>query len=646
MNEATEALNSITPPTGYQEWITLSMAYKAAGGDFSSWLEWCRRGQNPISEAEAPAKWETFKPGPITKATLYKAAQENGWRPAESPKNTAPARQTDTETPAEKAARVTIEQSRRDEADRARAYSYLETRGISKATAERFKVGYLAGRNEVIFPYLGEQKPYYAARNTATAPNGEGARWRMPGGLQKTPYNLETLDRGPGDVFLVEGQIDVLSIEDAGGRAITAEGCEAILAKAAKETGENIRFLIIPDNDADPAKGEKTASRMLDALTRAGLTAYLARIPANYHDANDYLTQNREGLAEWMQTAGDRAANETREAYSLKSAAANVDGWAADWESGKDSPLSTGLVTLDELLDGGLYPGLYVIGALSSLGKTSLCLQIADFVAKTRDVLYVALEQSAAELTAKTLSRLTADLSQMNGNEYKDALTARSITSKAKRARAGRDQMQTLSEAIRQYKTGIGKNIFFLDAMSETRPIGTADIKKRLEEHKNSRGDYPLVIVDYMQILAPADPRATDKQNADRNIVELKKTARGLNIPIIGISSFNRENYNNRLSLAAYKESGAIEYTADVVAGIQPRGMIEVKGDKDTGNNREIVEACKNSVLRELEIVVLKNRQGRTGAVRILHNTMYNLIEDEGETGKPDISGIIRRRTI
>lgn len=641
MNEATEALNSITPPTGYQEWITLSMAYKAAGGDFSSWLEWCKRGANPISEAEAPAKWETFKPGPITKATLYKAAQENGWRPAESPKNTAPARQTDKETPAENAARVTIEQSRRDAADREKGFLYLESRGISRATAERFKVGYLAGRNEVIFPYLGGQKPYYAARNTATAPNGEGARWRMPGGLQKTPYNLETLDRGPGDVFLVEGQIDVLSIEDAGGRAITAEGCEAILAKAAKETGENIRFLIIPDNDADPAKGEKTAARMLDALTAAGLTAYLARIPANYHDANDYLTQNREGLAEWIQTAGDRAANETREAYSLKSAAANVDGWAADWESGKDSPLSTGLFPLDDLfLDGGLYPGLYVLGALSSLGKTSFCLQIADYVAQSRDVLYIALEQSAAELTAKTLSRLTADLSQMNGNEYKDALTARSITSRAKRARAGRDQMQTLSEAIRQYKNGIGKNIFFLDAMSETRPIGTADIKKRLEEHKNSRGEYPLVIVDYMQILAPADPRATDKQNADRNIVELKKTARGLNIPIIGISSFNRANYYNRLSMEAFKESGAIEYTADVVLGIEPRGMVEAKGDTQTAENRQLVEACKNSAIRELEIAVLKNRHGRTGRAGIRYNAMYNTFE-AGEK-EPDISKIMR----
>lgn len=649
MNEATEALNSGIPPTEYNEWLSISMAYKAAGGDYSSWLEWCKRGANPISEAEAPAKWASFKTdgAGITAATLFDWARKNGWQASTAPKNTIQ-RQTDSTPTAKKAeneadreaARATIARSIRDQADRERAYTYLETRGISRATAERYQIGFLSGRNEVIFPYIDTD--YYAARNIAIEPNtkpekGQGLRWRLPAGLPKQPYNLGELNRGAGDIFLAEGQIDVLSLADLGYRAITAKDSEAILAKAAKATGTAFRFIIIPDNDD---QGDQYAEKLYKALTAEGQTAYLARIPANYHDANDYLTKNREGLAEWMQTAADHAENEAREAYDLKSAAANIDGWAASWESGTDNPISTGLFPLDDLLDGGLFPGLYVLGALSSLGKTSLVLQIADHVAKSKDVLYVALEQSAAELTAKTLSRLTADLSQMNGNEYKDALTARSITSKAKRARAGRDQLQNLAEAVKLYREGIGKNIFFLDAMSETRPIGTADILNRLQEHKNGRGEYPLLVVDYMQILAPADSRATDKQNADRNIVELKKMARGLNIPIIGVSSFNRANYYNRLSMEAYKESGAIEYTADVVLGIEPRGMKEAKSDKETAANRQLVEDCKNSVIRELEIAVLKNRHGRTGRAGIRYNAMYNTFE-AGEK-EPDISKIMR----
>ena len=658
--EANEALFSGIPPTGYQDWITLSMAYKDAGGDYSTWLEWCKTGSNPIAEADAPGHWQSFKPGQITKATLFDWAYKNGWKP------TAKAPQTrEAQTPkkeqgaganpppnakAERQAAAIIEKSRQADPQDVGTV-YLWSRGISAQTAEFFKTGYLTDTHEIIFPYLGYSAPYYAARNidiTPNAPPEQGQRWRMPGGLAKQPYNMPAAFDGNegGDIFLVEGQIDVLSLAEIGYRAITAEGCEAKLANAAKEKqgqGVEYRFLIIPDNDADPDKGEKTAAKMLDTLTAAGLTAYIARIPASYHDANDYLTKCRAGLEEWAKNAGDHAEEEAHVTYNRQSAAGQIDQWAAEWETGKDTPTATGLYSLDELLDGGLYPGLYVIGALSSLGKTSFCLQIADYVAQSRDVLYIALEQSAAELTAKTLSRLTAELSQASGNEYKNALTARNITSKAKRGRNGKDQMQTLAEAIKQYREGIGKRIFFLDAMTEEKAIGTDEIKKRLEEHKTHRGEYPLVVVDYIQILAPPDTRATDKQNADKNIVELKRMARGLNIPIIGISSFNRENYNNRLSLAAFKESGAIEYTADVVIGLQPQGMKEVRADRDTADNREIIEACKNSTLRSLEIVVLKNRQGMTGAVNIEHNTMFNRLTDHGKTGRPDISGIMQK---
>ena len=71
--------------------------------------------------------------------------------------------------------------------------------------------------------------------------------------------------------------------------------------------------------------------------------------------------------------------------------------------------------------------------------------------------------------------------------------------------------------------------------------------------------------------------------------------------------------------------------------------MKEVRADRDTADNREIIEACKNSTLRSLEIVVLKNRQGMTGAVNIEHNTMFNRLTDHGKTGRPDISGIMQK---
>jgi len=54
----------------------------------------------------------------------------------------------------------------------------------------------------------------------------------------------------------------------------------------------------------------------------------------------------------------------------------------------------TGFSNLDELT-GGLYPGLYVVGAISSLGKTTFVHQIGDQLAEQGDhVLFFSLEQS------------------------------------------------------------------------------------------------------------------------------------------------------------------------------------------------------------------------------------------------------------
>ena len=63
------------------------------------------------------------------------------------------------------------------------------------------------------------------------------------------------------------------------------------------------------------------------------------------------------------------------------------------------------------------------------------------------------------------------------------------------------------------------------------------------------------MIIDYVQILAPHDPRATDKQIIDRAVLELKRISRDFKTPVIGISSFNRMSYKNAVSMEAFKES-------------------------------------------------------------------------------------------
>ena len=80
----------------------------------------------------------------------------------------------------------------------------------------------------------------------------------------------------------------------------------------------------------------------------------------------------------------------------------------------------TGFSNLDEQI-GNLYPGLYVLGAISSLGKTTFACQLADQLSHQGEhVLYFSLEQSKYELVAKGLARLIAaskyQLSKQNSN--------------------------------------------------------------------------------------------------------------------------------------------------------------------------------------------------------------------------------------
>src|SRR5699024_2312646 len=68
-----------------------------------------------------------------------------------------------------------------------------------------------------------------------------------------------------------------------------------------------------------------------------------------------------------------------------------------------DTPeIPTGFDKLDKELDGGLYEGLYFMGAISSLGKTTFMLQVADEIAKQgQDVLIFTLEMSRHEIRSE-----------------------------------------------------------------------------------------------------------------------------------------------------------------------------------------------------------------------------------------------------
>ena len=134
--------------------------------------------------------------------------------------------------------------------------------------------------------------------------------------------------------------------------------------------------------------------------------------------------------------------------------------------------------------------------------------------------------------------------------------------------------------------------------------IGVNEIKETIEKHIKITGKKPVVVIDYIQILAPIDIKASDKQNMDKTVLELKRMTRDFKISIIGISALNRASYKDAIGMDAFKESGAIEYGSDVLIGLQLKGA----GEKSFN-----VDEAKARNPRQIELVILKNRNGATG---------------------------------
>ncbi len=292
-----------------------------------------------------------------------------------------------------------------------------------------------------------------------------------------------------------------------------------------------------------------------------------------------------------------------------------IDGIA---ESVNTSYISTGFECLDEALDGGLCEGLYIIGAIPSLGKTTMALQIADQIAKSgNDVLIFSLEMSKSELMAKSISRLTAQIVEEERLGVENAKTTRGITDGKKYKQYTGTEVETILKAVARYKE-FANHIYIRQGVED---FGVVKIAQAVEDHIKFTGNKPVVFVDYVQIVAPYNIMATDKQNLDKTVLELKRISRDFKIPVVGISSFNRMSYKYPAGMDSFKESGGLEYGSDVLIGLQLQGV---------GSDTFDVNEAKQKNPRDIELVILKNRNGRVGArLGYFYNAEYNYFEEK-----------------
>lgn len=381
----------------------------------------------------------------------------------------------------------------------------------------------------------------FVARNIS--PDAEKKdRYRKNGASQL--YHKKTLKEATKPIFITEGELDALSIITVGGEALglgsTANYRQLIeLLKTQKPAQPLILAL---DNDPD---GEKTTEELIKELDRLQIPFYRLNPYGDKKDANEALLADREAFISAIQGAErieEEALEAEKEDYLSNSTANHLQKFIDGIADSVNTPyIPTGFKKLDSILEGGLYEGLYIVGAISSLGKTTLITQIADQIAEAgEDVLIFSLEMARSEIMAKSISRLTMLDVLQNGGNMSNAKTTRGITTGSRYSNYSQTEKELIQRSILSYGA-YAKNIYISEGIGD---IGTEQIREAVRKHILFTGKKPVIVIDYLQILAPADIRATDKQNTDKAVMELKRISRDYKIPVIGISSFNRANYS------------------------------------------------------------------------------------------------------
>lgn len=298
-------------------------------------------------------------------------------------------------------------------------------------------------------------------------------------------------------------------------------------------------------------------------------------------------------------------------------------------ESSANTPaIKTGFSILDKVLDGGLYEGIYSIGAISSLGKTTFCLNIAEQIAAAgTDVIIIALEMSKYQLMSKSISRLTfcRHINNPEAVPVEWCKTSRGISNGSRYKKYNPDELNLIKAAREYYAENIGQHIFIYEAIGNLTASTIRDIVARHVDYTDNK---PVVIVDYLQLVKNDDARinANDKTRTDYNLTELKQLSRDYKLPIMLISSVNRGSYKEEIKFESFKESGGIDFGSDVIIGLQLAGV----GTIDFNVNEA---KAKNP--REIEAVILKNREAPVGdIVKYLYYPMFNHFEESAEDVK------------
>jgi replicative DNA helicase len=260
-------------------------------------------------------------------------------------------------------------------------------------------------------------------------------------------------------------------------------------------------------------------------------------------------------------------------------------------EGVKIESISTGFETFDSKLKIEK-SNLYILGALPGIGKTSFALNILNLVSKKQgNVFLISLEMSNNQIINRLL-----------------AIESKLPLEKIQEAKLNEEENQILEKTKKTLE-------YYHSFIYTPSKILFSELAKNVNDlHSTNKID--LLIIDDLQRISISEKdrnfAANREQEVSKNVRDLKSLARELNIAIIAISQFNRNNNSRPYSaplLTDLRDSGAIENDSDAVIFLNRPEYFGILQDQSG-----------NSLVGVVEFEIAKNRYGAVGSFRLRFN--------------------------
>jgi replicative DNA helicase len=272
--------------------------------------------------------------------------------------------------------------------------------------------------------------------------------------------------------------------------------------------------------------------------------------------------------------------------------------------------IKTCFAGLNNLIVGLKQSRLYVFGARPGVGKTVVGLQLAWEIARERDVLFFSLEMDRTDLLKRVVAgELDIDLGLIERGDL-------TVIQKKKVD----DMIRTVDNRLIIADKG-GQTV------SQLRSYLIAMQAKRKVE---------VVVVDYLQLIAATNPKATAYEKVSQISVDLKNMAKEFGVAVVALAQLNRRVDNkpdDTPNASDLRDSGQIEQDADVIVMLSRK-----QSDVDKARDNLIASDAHADRLALgaksiLVMDVVKNRHGSTGKFDSFFDGSRSRVKDLGYAG-------------